>query len=154
MRGFFMRAVIQRVKSAKVTVENNIEGQIGKGLLVLLGVGNEDTSEDVKYLVEKTINLRIFEDSEDKMNLSLLDIQGELLVVSQFTLFGDCRKGRRPGFDKAAKPDTANKLYMEFVELCKKAEIKVETGKFQAEMLVDLANDGPVTMLLDSKKLF
>lgn len=149
-----MRAVVQRVSNAKVTVLENTVGQINKGLLVFLGVGEEDSSEDIKYLGDKIMNLRIFEDADDKMNLSLIDIGGELLVVSQFTLFGDCRRGRRPSFDKAGKPDIANKLYLEFVEYCKNTGINVETGKFQTEMMVDLSNHGPITLLIDSKKLF
>ncbi|MEW9121280.1 MAG: D-aminoacyl-tRNA deacylase [Thermotaleaceae bacterium] len=149
-----MRAVVQRVKQASVVVEKQIVGKIDKGFLVLLGVEDEDNIKDVEYLVEKIIHLRIFEDENEKMNLSLKDIQGELLVVSQFTLFGDCRKGRRPSFSTAAKPDKANTLYMKFVEQCKENGLKVETGVFQAHMEVNLCNDGPVTMLIDSKKNF
>ena len=149
-----MRAVVQRVRDAKVTIDTHIEGQIKKGLLVLLGVGEEDSLDDIRYLAEKIMNLRIFEDENEKMNLSLLNIKGELLVVSQFTLFGDCRKGRRPGFDKAARPEIAQKLYLEFIEHCKGYDIVVETGRFQTEMMVELSNHGPVTLLLDSKKLF
>lgn len=149
-----MRAVIQRVKSSSVTVEGKIIGQIGKGLLVLLGVSNEDSNKDADYLVEKTLNLRIFEDQEEKMNLSLLDIQGEALVVSQFTLYGDTRKGRRPSFINAAPPEKANQLYEYFVSELKQKLLRVETGKFQAMMDVELINDGPVTILLDSKKNF
>jgi D-aminoacyl-tRNA deacylase len=149
-----LRAVIQRVKNASVTVESEIMGKIEKGLLVLLGVSNVDTEKDAIYLVEKTINLRIFEDANDKMNLSLLDIQGELLVVSQFTLYGDTRKGRRPSFIEAAPPDKANQLYEYFVSEASKQLSRVETGKFQTMMDVELINDGPVTILLDSKKNF
>lgn len=149
-----MRAVVQRVKKSKVTVQDSITGQINQGLMVLLGVGREDTGSDILYLTEKLVNLRIFEDSEGKMNKSLLDIGGELLVVSQFTLYGDCRKGRRPGFDKAAKPDMAKTLYNDFVNKCREYGINTQTGIFQADMLVDISNDGPVTILLDSKKEF
>jgi D-aminoacyl-tRNA deacylase len=149
-----MRAVVQRVKSASVTVESEIVGQIGKGLLVLLGVSAKDSEKDSVYLVEKTLNLRIFEDIEDKMNLSLLEIKGELLVVSQFTLFGDARRGRRPSFIEAALPEKANSLYEYFVSEASKQLPRVETGKFQAMMDVQLINDGPVTILLDSQKNF
>ena len=149
-----MRAVVQRVSSSKVTVEGNITGEINKGLLVLLGVTHEDTSKDVDYIIDKTLNLRIFEDEDEKMNLSLKDIGGELLVVSQFTLYGDCRKGRRPSFSTAAKPEHAISLYEEFVEKAKSEGLKVGTGQFGAHMMVDLTNDGPVTILLDSSKTF
>lgn len=149
-----MRAVIQRVKSASVTVDNEIIGKIGKGILVLLGVSVDDSEKDALYLLEKTLNLRIFEDSEGKMNLSLIDISGELLVVSQFTLYGDTRKGRRPSFIEAAPPDKANALYEYFVSAAKQKLLQVETGKFQAMMDVELINDGPVTILLDSNKNF
>lgn len=149
-----MRAVIQRVTDARVTVEGDVTGAIEQGLVVLLGVGKEDNSKDVAYLAEKICNLRIFEDENEKMNLSLRDIGGSLLVVSQFTLYGDVRKGRRPGFEGAASPDRANALYEEFVEACQALGIKVATGKFQTHMQVTLVNDGPVTILLDSKKLF
>ena len=149
-----MRIVIQRVSRAKVSVESEIVGEIGRGILVLLGVADGDSETDANYLLEKTINLRIFEDAEDKMNLSLLDIKGDLLVVSQFTLYGDARKGRRPSFIKAAAPVEANRLYEFFVTEARKQIAKVETGKFQAMMDVELVNDGPVTILLDSEKLF
>lgn len=149
-----MRGVVQRVKRAGVTVDGELVGRIDKGLLVFLGVGNEDDEKDIQYLADKIINLRIFEDSNGKMNESLLDQKGELLIVSQFTLYGDCRKGKRPSFDKAAKPKDAEMLYERFVEYCKGFGIKVETGKFQAMMDVELINDGPVTILLDSKKEF
>jgi D-tyrosyl-tRNA(Tyr) deacylase len=149
-----MRAVVQRVKKSRVTVKDSIAGEINQGLMVLLGVGQEDSDTDINYLVEKIVNLRIFEDSDGKMNRSLLDIGGELLVVSQFTLYGDCRRGRRPGFDKAAKPDIAKKMYDDFVNKCREYGISTETGIFQADMLVDISNDGPVTILLDSKKEF
>jgi D-aminoacyl-tRNA deacylase len=149
-----MRAVIQKVKRASVTVDGEIIGKIDVGILVLLGVSNEDSEKDATYLVEKTLNLRIFEDENGKMNLSLLDIKGELLVVSQFTLYGDSRKGRRPSFIDAAQPEKANKLYEFFVAQARKQVKKVETGRFQAMMDVELINDGPVTILLDSTKLF
>jgi D-aminoacyl-tRNA deacylase len=149
-----LRIVIQRVKRASVTVDGEIVGKIGKGLLVLLGVANDDSEKDADYLVEKTLNLRIFEDSEDKMNLSLLDINGEVLVVSQFTLYGDTRKGRRPSFIGAAPQEKANKLYEYFVSKMREQMLQVEKGRFQAMMDVELVNDGPVTILLDSKKNF
>ncbi len=149
-----MRAVVQRVSNSSVTVDQNIVGKIDKGIMVLLGVNDEDNSKDVEYLVDKIVNLRIFEDENEKMNLSLLDIKGDLLVVSQFTLYGDCRKGRRPNFTDAAKPDKAIPLYEEFIDKAKKHGIKVETGKFGAHMNVDIMNDGPVTLLIDSKKNF
>jgi len=149
-----MRAVIQRVSRAKVSVEGEMIGEIGKGILVLLGVSRNDTEKEAIYLLEKTINLRIFEDAEDKMNLSILDIRGELLIVSQFTLYGDTRKGRRPSFIEAAAPETANRLYEFFVSEARKQITKVETGRFQAMMDVELINNGPVTILLDSDKLF
>lgn len=149
-----MRAVIQRVSHAKVTVGQKITGEIGKGILVLLGVAVDDAEKDALYLVEKTLNLRIFEGAEDKMNLSLHDIAGEMLVVSQFTLCGDARKGRRPSFIAAAPPEKANQLYEFFVSEARKQISKVETGKFQALMDVELINDGPVTILLDSRKIF
>ena len=149
-----MRAVVQRVSSSSVTVDENKLSNINKGLLVLLGVTHDDTNKDVDYLLEKIVNLRIFEDENEKMNLSLKDINGELLVVSQFTLFGDCRKGRRPNFTEAAKPELANKLYEEFIEKAKAYGINVGTGQFGAHMMVELVNDGPVTLLIDSKKIF
>ncbi|AUN15537.1 D-tyrosyl-tRNA(Tyr) deacylase [[Clostridium] sordellii] len=149
-----MRAVVQRVASSKVIVDESTIGEINKGLLILLGVTHEDTSKDVDYLLDKIVNLRIFEDENDKMNLSLKDVNGELLVVSQFTLYGDCRKGRRPNFTNAAKPDLATSLYEEFIDKAKKEGIKVGTGKFGAHMMVDLVNDGPVTILIDSEKTF
>ena len=149
-----MRAVVQRVKKSTVTVSEKLAGSIGQGLMVLLGVGKEDDHRDIEYLSEKILNLRIFEDEDGKMNKSLVDIGGQLLVVSQFTLFGDCRKGRRPGFDKAAKPEIAKKLYEGFVCKCKEACVVTVTGIFQTDMLVDISNDGPVTLILDSKKEF
>jgi len=149
-----MRSVIQRVSRAKVSVDTEVTGEIGKGILVLLGVAREDSEKEALYLLEKTLNLRIFEDAEGKMNLSLLDIEGELLVVSQFTLYGDVRKGRRPSFIEAAAPTEANRLYEFFVAEARKQLSKVETGRFQAMMDVELVNDGPVTILLDSGKNF
>ena len=149
-----MRGVVQRVSRAKVTVDGEITGEIGKGLLVLLGVSVRDTEQDAAYLVDKVLNLRVFEDEEEKMNLSLLDIKGELLVVSQFTLFGDTRRGRRPSFIEAAPPERANHLYKAFVVEAGKQIEDVQTGRFQAMMDVELINDGPVTILLDSEKTF
>ena len=149
-----MRAVVQRVSRSEVTVDGRITGKINKGLLVLLGVTHGDTSKDVDYIVDKTINLRIFEDENDKMNLSLKDIDGEMLAVSQFTLYGDCRKGRRPSFTNAAAPEEADKLYQEFVKKVSEQGINTETGEFGAHMMVDLVNDGPVTILLESNKSF
>ena len=149
-----MRAVIQRVTNATVEVDHKIIGEIGKGLLVLLSIEDADTDDDIKYMADKISNLRIFEDENEKMNFSLLEVNGEMLVVSQFTLHGDCRKGRRPSFIAAGKPDYANTMYLKFVEECKKYISKVQTGEFQADMKVQLVNDGPVTMLVDSKKNF
>ncbi len=149
-----MRAVVQRVSSSKVTVDEEVVGKVNKGLLVLLGVTHDDTSKDVDYMVDKVTNLRIFEDENDKMNLSLKDIDGEILAVSQFTLYGDCRRGRRPSFSNAARPDVANPLYEEFVQKVRDLGINVGTGKFGAHMMVDLTNDGPVTILLESRKEF
>lgn len=144
-----MKLVIQRVKHAKVEVENEIVGKIGQGFLVLLGVGPEDTKETANYLVQKLIKLRIFEDENGKMNLALKDINGELLIVSQFTLYADCTSGNRPSFTNAAKPDKANELYEYFIEQCKKENVKVECGVFGADMKVELLNDGPVTIILE-----
>jgi D-aminoacyl-tRNA deacylase len=149
-----MRAVIQRVSRARVTVDGEITGEIGAGILVLLGVSKKDSEKEALYLLEKTLNLRIFEDSEGKMNLSILDVKGELLVVSQFTLYGDARKGRRPSFIDAAAPREANRLYEFFVAEARRQISKVGTGRFQAMMNVELVNDGPVTILLDSDKIF
>ncbi len=144
-----MKLVIQRVKHAKVEVENEIVGKIGQGFLVLLGVGPEDTKETANYLVQKLIKLRIFEDENGKMNLALKDINGELLIVSQFTLYADCTSENRPSFTNAAKPDKANELYEYFIEQCKKENVKVECGVFGADMKVELLNDGPVTIILE-----
>ena len=149
-----MRAVVQRVVKADVTVEEKVTGSIEKGLMILLGVEDEDEEGDAVYLAEKIAGLRIFEDEEGKMNLSVKDVGGDLLAVSQFTLFGDCRKGKRPSFIKAARPDKANELYRKFVALCQDQGLHVEEGIFQAEMLVRIYNDGPVTILIDSKKVF
>jgi D-tyrosyl-tRNA(Tyr) deacylase len=147
-----MRMVIQRVTEASVTVDGNVVGQIDKGIVVLLGVAKEDTEKEAEYLAHKLVNLRIFEDEASKMNLSIQDIGGELLVVSQFTLLGDCRKGRRPGFSDAAPPAEADRLYRYFVEYLRTTGFKVETGQFQAMMLVKIFNDGPVTFVIDSNE--
>lgn len=149
-----MRAVVQRVSEASVTVAETKVGSVSQGLLVLLGVGKDDTVADANYLAEKIVNLRIFEDDAEKMNLSLLDVGGQLLAVSQFTLYGDVRKGRRPGFDQAAAPKEAEALYEVFVKRCAELGVAVETGQFQTHMMVALVNDGPVTILLDSQKQF
>ena len=149
-----MRAVIQRVKSASVTVEGKTVSEIRSGLLVFLGVAQEDTSTDVDYMASKIANLRIFEDDEGRMNLSILDVGGEALVVSQFTLYGDCRKGRRPSFIAAARPEKADPLYQAFMDEISRLGVPVKAGIFQAMMDVELINDGPVTMMLDSNKLF
>lgn len=149
-----MRAVVQLTDHSSVTVDNQEIAAIGQGLTIFLGVGHDDDEVDAKYLAEKIVNLRIFHDDAGKMNLSLKDVKGELLVVSQFTLYGDCRKGRRPSFDTAAPPQKAIALYEYFVKLCQDMGIAVACGQFQAEMIVRLTNHGPVTMLLDSKRLF
>ena len=149
-----MRAVVQRVSRASVKVDGQVVGQIDSGLLVLLGVAQDDSESDADYLSEKITGLRIFDDAEGKMNLSVLDTRGAILAVSQFTLFGDVRRGKRPSFDAAARPEQAKKLYEYFVERLRVAGLRCETGTFQATMKVELANEGPVTILLDSKKLF
>jgi D-tyrosyl-tRNA(Tyr) deacylase len=149
-----MRAVIQRVSGAKVKVGGETVGSINTGLLVLLGVAHDDDESDADYLARKTAGLRIFEDDAGKMNRSVLDIEGQVLVVSQFTLFGDCRRGRRPSFDDAAPPARADELYQRYAAQLTQQGLRVETGTFQAMMKVELANEGPVTILLDSKKLF
>ena len=146
-----MRAVVQRVKKSSVTANNEVIGRIGRGLLVLLGVAKGDTPSDADYLVNKIVNLRIFEDDDAKMNRSLLSIGGEMLVVSQFTLLGDCRKGRRPSFVAAAEPQIAAELYEKFVRQVRQLGIAVETGRFQAMMEVTLINEGPVTLVLESR---
>src|ERR1700687_5868485 len=149
-----MRAVVQRVSRAKVTVNGEITGEIGLGLLVLLGVGAGDTRAEADYLVEKTIGLRIFEDAGGKMNLAVSEVGGALLVVSQFTLYGDVRRGKRPSFDAAAAPEAARELYEYFVHRVRAAGLRCETGRFQETMRVELVNEGPVTILLDSGKEF
>ena len=149
-----MRAVIQRVNEASVEVSNEVVGEIGPGLLILLGVARDDSNADADYLADKTVNLRIFDDDEGKMNRSLLETGGAMLVVSQFTLYGDVRRGRRPSYSDAAEPEKAVQLYEYFVERVRSLGVKVETGVFQAMMKVRLINDGPVTILLDSRKLF
>jgi D-aminoacyl-tRNA deacylase len=149
-----VRAVVQRVTRAGVTVNGAITGEIGRGLLVLLGVGKSDTSGDAEYLAAKIAGLRIFEDENGKMNLSLAEAGGAVLAVSQFTLYGDVRRGKRPSFDDAASPEAARELYEHFVRSIRKAGLKCETGRFQEMMRVELVNDGPVTVLLDSQKLF
>ena len=149
-----MRAVIQRVKEASVQVENQQVGSIGQGILVLLGVGQDDGPGDVTYMAEKVVHLRIFADDQGKMNRSLLDVGGSLLAVSQFTLWGDCRKGRRPSFIAAAEPRRAEELYEAFVQHAASLGVTVATGRFQEMMEVSLVNDGPVTLLIDSKKAF
>ena len=149
-----MRACVQRVSQASVTVSGELVGQIGRGLLVLLGVTHEDEQRDVQYLAEKITGLRMFEDAEDKMNRSLRDVAGAMLVVSQFTLLGDCRHGRRPSFTAAAAPDQGEQLYEAFVAEVQRLGVPVATGRFRAHMDVALINDGPVTLILDSKKAF
>ncbi|OQY58301.1 MAG: D-tyrosyl-tRNA(Tyr) deacylase [Desulfobacteraceae bacterium 4572_88] len=146
-----MRAVVQRVRQSSVSVDNQIVGKIGKGLMVLLGVGKGDTVADADYLSDKITNLRIFEDEKGKMNRSLLETGGEMLVISQFTLLGDCRKGRRPSFVNAAIPDQANELYEYFVTKVAEKGIRVQTGQFRAMMDVSLINDGPVTLIVESR---
>lgn len=149
-----MRAVVQRVSEASVTVNGETVGRIGSGLLVLLGVTGSDSQQDVVWMSEKIVNLRIFEDDAGKMNRSLRDVSGSMLVVSQFTLFGDCRKGRRPSFIQAARPELARELYTSFVVEVRGQGVEVETGRFQEHMDVRLTNDGPVTLMLDSTRLF
>ncbi len=146
-----MKAVVQRVRSSSVTVQGAVISSIGRGLAILLGVEKGDTVKDVSFLTEKIANLRIFEDDAGKMNLSVLDIKGQALVVSQFTLLGDCSKGRRPGFDKAAAPELAESLYNEFVSMLDARGVPVQTGRFGAKMLYEIANDGPVTFILESR---
>ena len=147
-----MRAVVQRVSRAKVTVEGRLTGEIGRGLLILLGVTHSDVKDDADYLVDKVVNLRIFEDADGKMNLSLAEIDGELLVVSQFTLYGDTRRGRRPSFIKAAGGVESEQLYVYFVRKARESVRNVATGEFGAMMDVELVNDGPVTIIIDSEK--
>jgi len=149
-----MRAVVQRTGWSEVRVDGELVGQAGPGLTVLLGVGRDDTDSDAEYMAEKVANLRIFQDESGKMNRSLLDVGGQILAISQFTLFGDCRKGRRPGFDQAASPEQAKYLYELFVEKLRARSLIVGCGRFRAEMRVSLENQGPVTLLIDSKKSF
>jgi D-tyrosyl-tRNA(Tyr) deacylase len=149
-----MRAVVQRVSRAQVTVDGEITGEIGPGLLVLVGVGRDDTETDAVYLAEKIVGLRVFEDESGKMNLGVHEIGGSVLAVSQFTLYGDVRRGKRPSFDAAAAPETARALYEFFVERIRTEGLRCETGRFQATMKVELVNEGPVTILLDSAKTF
>ncbi|HQN18158.1 MAG TPA: D-aminoacyl-tRNA deacylase [Syntrophobacteraceae bacterium] len=149
-----VRAVVQRVLEASVRISGEVVGRIGRGILVFIGIGCEDASEDVLTLAEKVLHLRIFPDAFDKMNLSVLDIAGEILVISQFTLLGDCRKGRRPSYISAAPPEHAEPLYQAFVDAVRQSGRRVETGRFQETMQVHLINDGPVTLLLDSRKVF
>ena len=150
-----MRAVLQRVAEASVSVDGAVASAIGAGWLVLIGIGSDDTAIDIDYMIDKILNLRVFSDSDGKFNLSAEDIQGEVLVVSQFTLYGDCRKGRRPSFSDAAKADVAALLYQQFVtKLRASTKLKISEGVFQANMQVRLCNDGPVTLMLDSKKEF
>jgi D-tyrosyl-tRNA(Tyr) deacylase len=146
-----MRVVLQRAKKAEVRVGGEVVGKIDRGLMLLVGVTHEDSPEDAAYVAEKVANLRIFEDDQDKMNLSLLDVEGQVLSVSQFTLYGDCRKGRRPNFMEAAKPDHAETIYEAFNEALRNKGVTVETGQFGAMMDVDFVNDGPVTLIVESK---
>lgn len=148
-----MKFVIQRVSKASVTVENNVIGRIDKGFLVLVGITHSDTKEIANAMIKKLINLRIFTDSQDKMNLSIKDVAGSLLLVSQFTLYADCSHGNRPGFTDAAKPDYANELYEYIISECKKYDVPVQTGEFGADMKVELLNDGPVTIILNSNDI-
>lgn len=148
-----MRALIQRVRRASVTIDGEIRGQIGPGLLILLGVQEGDTEENARYLAEKCTGLRVFTDENDKMNLSAADIGGGLLVVSQFTLYGDCRRGKRPSFTRAARPETAVPLYESFLAHCRASGLPVETGEFGADMQVELVNDGPVTIWMDTDEM-
>lgn len=147
-----MRALIQRVKEAKVEVNGEMKGQIGRGFLIFLGISDSDTEKDIDYLVDKISNLRVFEDKNGKFNLSLLDVQGEALVVSQFTLYADCTKGRRPSFIKAASLEIARDMYKKFVQKFRETKLGVEEGEFQAKMMVSLVNDGPVTIMVDSRQ--
>ncbi|GAA0068976.1 D-aminoacyl-tRNA deacylase [Clostridium sardiniense] len=149
-----MRAVVQRVSSSRVRVDGEVVGEINLGVNVLVGISKEDSVEDLKYIKDKITNLRIFEDENDKMNHSLLDVKGDILAISQFTLYGDCRKGRRPNFMNAKGGEEAKILYDKFIEMLKETGLKVETGEFGAHMQVDIQNDGPVTILLDSFKQF
>ena len=147
-----MRAVVQRVTSSKVIVNQKTIGEIKMGFNVLIGISKDDNLEDLNYIKDKILNLRVFQDEDDKMNLSIKDVKGEILVISQFTLYGDCRKGRRPNFMNAMGGNLAEEFYEKFVSLLKESGLKIETGEFGADMKVDIQNDGPVTILLDSKK--
>ena len=148
-----MRAVLTRVKSASVTIDGKVNGKIGQGFLILLGIGPEDTERECKYLAEKALGLRIFTDENDKMNLGLADVGGEVLVVSQFTLYGNCRKGRRPSFTDAAGPELGNALYEKFLSICEELGYPPQHGEFGADMKVESINDGPVTLILDTAEL-
>lgn len=148
-----MRAVIQRVKEASILIDNKIKKDIGKGLVVFVAVKEDDTQKDLDYIETKILNLRIFEDSEGKMNLSVKDIGGDLLIVSQFTLYGDCRKGRRPSFTQAGSPNKTKPIYDRFIEHIITEPLNIQTGNFQSDMIVTIVNDGPVTMILDSEKI-
>jgi len=149
-----MRSVIQRVSRAQVTIDNELIGVIGPGVVILLGIHADDSEKDVQWMADKVVNLRIFEDDQRLMNRSLLDVNGEMLIVSQFTLYGDCRKGRRPGYSSAARPETAEPLYEHFIHTVQQRGLTPATGRFQAMMQVELVNDGPVTLLLDSAGIF
>ena len=149
-----MRAVVQKVTSSSVSVDGEVKGSIGAGFTVLIGVEDGDAEKDARYIADKITGLRIFEDEEDKLNLSIEDVGGEILAISQFTLLADARKGRRPGFTKAARPEQANELYQTVIGMIREKGIHVEEGVFQTHMVVDIRNDGPVTILLDSHKLF
>ena len=148
-----MRAVLTRVKSASVTIDGKVNGQIGRGFLILLGIGPNDTEKECRYLAEKALGLRIFTDENDKMNLGLADIGGQVLVVSQFTLYGNCRKGRRPSFTDAANPQLGNAMYERFLSLCEELGYPPQHGQFGADMQVESINDGPVTLILDTDQL-
>ena len=148
-----MRAVLTRVKSASVTIDHEVVGSIGQGFLILLGVGPEDTEKECRYLAEKALGLRVFEDENSKMNKGLDDVNGQVLVVSQFTLFGNCRKGRRPSFTDAAGPELGNELYERFLQICEELGYPPQHGRFGADMQVASVNDGPVTLILDTKQL-
>jgi D-aminoacyl-tRNA deacylase len=149
-----MRTVAQRVSRAKVVIDDKAVGQIGPGILALVAIHQKDTEKDLQWMARKIVELRIFSDAQDKLNLSLLDVQGQLLVVSQFTLYGDCRKGRRPSYSEAAAPADAEKLYLQFIDILRKHVPDVQTGQFQASMEVHLINSGPITLILDSQKQF
>lgn len=149
-----MRVIVQRVKESSVSVDGKTIGEIKKGFTVLVGISKDDTIEDVKYLKKKVVNLRVFEDENGKLNKSLKDVDGELLIISQFTLYGDCRKGNRPSFIEALGGEDAKKLYLDFIDMCKEEINNVQTDEFGADMLVSIKNDGPVTLMIDSKKEF